>query len=331
MKDSTIHISLKSILLTLLTLVCVYVLYQIRDIAMSFFLALIIMSALNPGVTWLEKRKVPRGLGIVVLYLTVFGALSLLFTIVVPPLGEEINRMVHKLQVPSLPPAITQFEWTVQDIGSLVSQFGQSVNSLVGLISSTVSGIFFFFTLLVMSFYLLMDRKNLAHKTLWIKHTDRHEKLLSEFIDDIEQRLGGWVRGQIILMFSIGIITYVILYLLGIPYALPLAVLAGFLEILPNIGPMVAAVPAVIIAYLLLSPTMAIIVAILYLLVQQLENNLFVPKIMKAAVNVEPLTSILAILIGVRLGGVGGALLAIPVYIVFRSALQTYLREIHKA
>ena len=330
MKDSTIHISLKSILLTLLTVVSVYVLYQIRDIAMSFFLALIIMSALNPGVTWLEKRKVPRGLGIVLLYLMVFGALSLLFTIVVPPLGEEINRMVHKLQVPALPPAITQFEWTVQDIGSLLSQFGQSVNSLVGLISSTVSGIFFFFTLLVMSFYLIMDRKNLAKKMLWIKHTDRHEKLLSEFIDDIEQRLGGWVRGQIVLMFSIGLITYIILYLLAIPYALPLAVLAGFLEILPNIGPMVAAVPAVIVAFLM-SPTMAVIIAILYLLVQQLENNLLVPKIMKAAVNVEPLTSILAILIGVRLGGIIGALLAIPIYIVFRSALQTYLREWHKA
>lgn len=331
MKETTISISIRTILTTLLVVLGVFFLYQIRDIAISFFLALIIMSALNPGVTWFEKKHVPRTLGILILYLFVIMLLALLFTVVVPPLSKEISRMIQSLEFTKIPLQLDHFSLDIKDLGPVINQFGQSISSVISVISTTFSSIFFIFTLLVMSFYLLSGRKTLHENIIFWKHPEKWDHLLKEFIDTIEVQLGGWVRGEIMLMLSIGIITYVVLSLLSIPFALPLAVIAGLLEILPNIGPTISAVPAIAVAFLFVSPTMAAIVCILYVLIQQVENSLLVPKVMKAAVNVEPLTSILLILIGAKLHGVSGALLAIPLYIVVRSGMKIFLRETGRA
>ena len=135
------------------------------------------------------------------------------------------------------------------------------------------------------------------------------------------------MRGQLLLMLIIGLTTYIFLSLLGIPYALPLAVLAGLLEILPNLGPTIASIPSILIAFLLVNPTMGGFVALFYVVVQQIENNILVPRIMKAAVNVEPLTAIIVILMGVRLAGVAGALLSIPFYLMIRTGIELYRKE----
>lgn len=331
MQHTTIHVSARTIITILGTVLGLFLLFQIKDIIVTLFLSLIIMSALNPGVNALEKKKVPRPVGIALLYLSVFGALFLLFSLILPPLVKEITSMVAYLQPTHLPSQLTEFNFTIQDFSSIMSQVGSSINSVLSVVTSTFSSIFFVFTLLVMSFYLLLDRKNLHKKFYWLPHNKKFEDISEEFMNTMELQLGGWVRGQLFLMFCVGLFTFIILTILQIPYALPLAVLAGFLEILPNLGPTIAAVPAVLITLVLSTPTMAVIVLIMYILIQQIENNFLVPKIMKAAVNVEPLTSILLILVGVKLAGVTGALLAIPVYIIIRSAVQIYLRETHKS
>ena len=142
----------------------------------------------------------------------------------------------------------------------------------------------------------------------------------------IENQLGGWVRGQLVLMLVIAVFTYIGFLLIGIPYALPLAILAGFLEILPNIGPTIAAVPAITIAYISSGPALAVVALLFSILVQQLENNVIVPKVMRENANVNPLISIIAILIGLQLAGVVGALLAIPLYIVIRTVYGSFFR-----
>lgn len=327
MTETTINISTKTIFTILFTLIGFLLLFMVKDIVISLFVSLIIMSALNPAVNWLERKKVSRTLAIVLVYFSVFGVFGVLFGIIVPPLATEISNMVKQLQLSSLPKFMTEFKFTVQDVSSIISQVGTSITSVLSVITNTFSSIFFFFTLLVMSFYLLLERKTLHTKFFLFPHTKKMEEIAKEFVDRMEIQLGGWVRGQLMLMFCIGFFTFVVLTILSIPYALPLAVLAGFLEILPNIGPTIAAIPAILITFIVISPTMAGIVLIMYVVIQQFENNLIVPKIMKAAVNVEPLTSILLILTGIKIGGVMGALLAIPIYIIIRSAFEIYLRE----
>lgn len=309
------------------TLFGIVILYQVRTILVSLFLSLIIMSALGPAVNILEKKKVPRALAIVWLYLCVFGVLALLFSLVVPPLAGELANMIRYLQPASLPKELTEFKFTIQDFSSILGQVGRSLNSVLSVITTTFSSIFFLFTLLVMSFYMLLEQHSLHRMFFWIPHTKKFEEISQEFLDTLSIQLGGWVRGEVVLMLSIGFTTYLGLWVLGIPYALPLAVLAGFLELLPNIGPTVSAIPAILITFILLTPSMALIVMIMYIAIQQLENNFLVPKIMKAAVNVEPLVSIVLILVGAQLGHVTGALLAIPIFIVMRTAVQIYLRE----
>ena len=125
-------------------------------------------------------------------------------------------------------------------------------------------------------------------------------------------RLGGWVSGQILLCVIIGSISWVGLTLIGVPYAVVLALIAGIMEAVPNIGPIIAAVPAVIIAALY-SPWQALLVAILYIVIQQLENYIIVPRVMSRAVELHPLAVLLALMVGGELMGVLGAVLAVPV------------------
>lgn len=127
----------------------------------------------------------------------------------------------------------------------------------------------------------------------------------------VEEKLGAWLRGQIVLSLAIGVITWIVLQAMGIPYAVPLAILAGFLEIIPTLGPIIAAIPAVIVGFAI-SPVMGIAVLIAYAAIQIAENNILVPKIMQKAVGLNPVVILIAILIGAELLGVVGALLSIP-------------------
>ncbi len=144
----------------------------------------------------------------------------------------------------------------------------------------------------------------------------------------IELKLGGWLRGQIILMLIIGISTYIGLTLLGVEYALALAVIAGILEIVPIIGPILSAIPALIVAFTV-SPIAGFGVIGLYILIQQLENHLVVPKVMQKAVGFNPLVTIIVLMIGGNLLGLMGAILAIPIAIVVIEMIRYFLYENH--
>lgn len=327
MKPQSITIAPQTILFTIFALIMTGIIFRIREVILAIFLAVIITSALNPAVTWLQKRKIPRPLGILLMYVIILSSLGGLLTFVIPPLSQELANLVGTLAIPQLPAEFWDFKLDLQALSSLVTQFGSSLSSIISIITTTFSGVLFLITLLVMAFYLLIDRQTLPDQITFFTENKKVKSIAQEFLDRMEFELGGWVRGQLTLMLAIGVATYAGLTLLGIPFALPLAVLAGLLEILPNIGPTLSAIPAVIIALFMVSPTMALVVVLLYSLVQVLENNILVPNIMKAAANVDPLTSIITILIGLKLGGVIGALLGIPVFIVLRIAFSIWKRE----
>jgi len=139
----------------------------------------------------------------------------------------------------------------------------------------------------------------------------------------IEKRLGAWVLGQVCLMIFIGLLVYGGLFFLRVEYALPLAIFAGLLEIVPTIGPTVSAIPAVLVAFGS-SPGLALSVAALYIIVQQIENNLLVPLVMKQSVGLSPVLTILALMIGGRFGGIAGAVLAVPVLISIQEIVNSF-------
>lgn len=318
-KHNTIAIAPITIIQTLAILIALYLLYRVLDILTLIFLAFILMVALSPISRQLQRfLKMPRMASIVVTYIIFIGLVILFFGILIPPLVEQMSSFVDYLNVPVLRQELGNFHFTVNDISDLTTRVGSSFTTFFRIVTSTVAGIFTTFTLFVMSFFLLQDRENLHKRVRWFTANEATLERTRVFIDELEVQLGGWVRGELILMLVIGAMTYIGLFALGVPYALPLAILAGALEILPNIGPTIAAIPALIISYVTLGPVVALGVLILNIVVQQLENNIIVPKVMSANANVSPLVSIVAILIGVQLGGVLGALLAVPLYIVIR-------------
>jgi predicted PurR-regulated permease PerM len=147
------------------------------------------------------------------------------------------------------------------------------------------------------------------------------EKKVTLVITDIENSLGRWVRGQITLSLIVGFLVYIGLTALGVPSALPLALIAGIFEIVPIIGPTISAIPSILIA-LALSPILALATAALYFVIQQLENNLIVPTVMSRAVGVNPLITIIALLIGAKLAGIMGVIISVPVVVIIKIIIR---------
>jgi len=327
--EKNIAISPSTVIFTTFFLLFLYFIYQISNILVLFFFGFIIMVALHPFVQKLQiKLKFPRILAIVITYVLVFLGISTMLGLLVPPLAKELYQFVRVFNLPWLQEEIVNFSFGLNELSGIMQQLGSSVTTIYSVIVSTFSSIFTFTTVLVISLFLMVDRQRLHLRVSWFTKNKQHLKTAQEFIDSLEYQLGGWVRGQLILMLVIGLITYVGLSLLSIPYAAPLALLAASLEILPNLGPTISAVPSIIIAMIFAGPVMGLVVLIFYILVQQLENNLLVPKVMKDNVDVSPLISIMSILIGLEIAGVIGALLAIPVYIVIRSIYSTWFKDL---
>ncbi len=317
-----IEISHRTIVFTVLFLLFLWFLYQIRYILVILFVGIILMAALNPLVERLEKFKIPRPLGAILIYLVIFSFFGLILAGVIPPLASQTSTLISRL------PAYYESLgfWGIDNnfLDSQLNHFLDRLGSISFDIVKMTIGIFgnfvAVFTLIFVSFYLLLERKNLDEYLR--KLFGPADKKAGKIIDKVEKRLGEWVRAQFTLMIIVGVMSYVGLRLLGIDFALPLALLAGVLEIVPNIGPTLSAIPAVLVG-LVISPLMGLAVAALYFLVQQFENHIIVPQIMKKEVGVNPLITILALVAGFKIGGALGAVLAIPFIIL----LETFLKE----
>lgn len=306
-----IDISHKTIIFIAAFILAIWLVYLILDLLVVLFVALILMSALFPIVKFLHRFGIPKSLGMAFAYTLIIAFVSTVLVIIVPPLVEETRRLFL-----TLPPHLESLlEFAAIDRSVLQSQLSDLSGNLVLIIFSVFGNILTIIFLLVITFYLMLERENLENKfaALFVGKEDK----IKRSIVQIEEKLGAWLRGQIFLSFIIGSLTYLGLLLLGIPYALPLAVLAGILEVVPVIGPIISAIPAVLIT-LTISPILSLGVAAMYFVIQQLENNLIVPQVMKRAVGLNPLMVILAIAIGSRLLGIAGALLAVPMTVVIQ-------------
>jgi len=312
----SVEISTKTIVFTLLLLIGIWLLYQIKDILFGFFIALILVGALNPTVTKLERKGFPRWLAILVIYIFLLSFLVGVLAGLVPPLIQQIRELGKSIpqlgeKLPFLPSdfVVTQLKG-VGDVSSSVFRL------TVSIFSNTLS----LLAILVITFYALLEHKNLD-KYLFDLFGQKGEVKGRRVIRKIENVLGEWVRAEVILMAFVGVLSYLGFLLLRLEFALPLALLAGLLEILPNVGPVLAAVPAIIVG-LSISPLIGLATLAWCFLVQQIENNFLVPQIMKSTVGVNPVITLLSLAVGFRLAGVGGAMLAIPIYLTVKTLLS---------
>jgi len=312
------------ILVAILLVAFALFLYEIRGIIIAVFLSYIIMAALNPFVRTLRSYKVPKIIAILIVYSVVIAFIVILVIPILPFFISQVQALFKA--IPAYVNNASQalgIQVNQSQINSLLSPVASSIGqNALSVTSRVFGGIFSVITIFILSFYMLIDRNRLGRELPNLIPQNYKEKGILT-IHLVEEKLGAWLRGQVVLSLIVGTITWIALTILGIPFALPLAILAGFLEIIPTLGPIIAAIPATIVA-LAISPFMAVIVILAYVGIQLAENNILVPKIMQKAVGLNPVVIIVAILVGANLFGVIGALLSIP----FVSATIIVLRAI---
>ncbi len=314
-----IDISHKTVIFVTCFLLGLWIIYLIRDLLILLFMAIILMSALAPLVDFFVRLKFPKAVGIAVGYAIIISILSGLVAGLLTPLINESRNLI--LTIPPLLAKQLNINFDQSFLQNSVQEVSRNIFSLTLLVFDNLITIVL---LLVITFYLLLEKEKLE------KHIANffmgREETIRDLVIKIEEKLGAWVRGQLTLTVIIGLLSYVGLIVLGVDYALPLALLAGIMEVVPVIGPIIAAIPAIAIA-LTISPLLAAGVGILYFIIQQLENSLIVPQVMKRAVGLNPLVVILAIAVGGRLLGVIGGLLAVPITVVAQIIINEILRE----
>jgi predicted PurR-regulated permease PerM len=320
-RPEKIEISHRTVVFTVFFLIGVWFVFYIKDIIFQLFVALVISSILNPTVKSLTRYKIPKTVSILIVYLLMFTLVGITIAALVPTLINQTTKFVNSFpnyldKVGILGPYSEQvISQIIAQVGALPSQFAKVFLSIF----SNVLGVV---TVLIFTFYLLLSRDRIESQFEYLFGKKKGGEI-GRFINLIEKKFGGWARGQLALMFLIWSTTYIGLYLLGIPFALPLSILAGLLEIIPIIGPLISAIPAVIIGFGI-SPIVGMATAALYFLIQQLENYIFVPKVMQKSVGVNPMTTLLALAIGFRLAGIVGILVSIPAVITIQILGKEY-------
>lgn len=336
-KPQTIIISPSTIFRIIFIILLLVFLYLILDVIVIFIFALIIASAIAPLVNLLGKLKIPRVIGALLIYIIVIGGLGFLISLTIPSVAKEIKDLSSNLpnyieflsdKFESIQNAsskyqdiIIQFQKFLAGTGDLLRK---SASDLFSTAVNIFGGIFSLFLILVISFYLSVQKKGVQRVLTSLAPREHRDYLLSLW-ERSQKKLGRWLQGQLFLGVIIGVLVYVGLSLLNVKFALLLAVLAGILEIFPYIGPVMAAIPAVILG-LLQAPILGLWVLILYIVIQQMENHLIVPLVIGKIVKLNPVVVILALLIGWKLGSIPGMILAVPITAV----LAEFFRDIIK-
>lgn len=314
-----IEISHKTIVFTVIFLIFLAFLYRISDILLQLFVAILIMLVLNPTVTKLERSRIPRAASVLIVYLCFISLIIFSIAAMVPIFVEQTSSFaiaLPKYLVDLHIPTFVIEETTKQ----ITTQIGRLPTQIFSITVAIFSNILAIVSVLLFGLYFSLARRDLPQQ-LDPYVSRNHIEVLERILHKLEMRLGGWARGQVVLMGIVGLANFIGLTALGVPYAVPLALLAGILEAVPNMGPIIAAVPAVVVGFSV-SPVTGVAVIALAFLVQQVESYVLVPKVMQRSAGVNPIVSLLALIIGFKLAGVVGAVLSIPIVLTIMVFLQ---------
>ncbi|MBM2820902.1 MAG: hypothetical protein HW405_662 [Candidatus Berkelbacteria bacterium] len=320
-------ISTTTILKIILAVLAVWFLFTIRDILVLLFFVLVIVAALGPLVDKMAKH-IPRILAVIILSIIFLGILVAIGFLLIPPIIEQLSQLAINLPIitSKLGPIYQAIQQSIgnyqEGLFNLSSQLGKFSTGIYSTTIGFISGVVAFLTILVLAFYMLLEQESIKHFLHQTIPGASKEKIF-EIVKKIGQKMGNWLRGQFILMLAIGVLDGVALVALGVPYALTLAVWGGLTEVIPYIGPWLGLIPALLIA-LTISPLKALLVLIIYLVIQQLESQFLAPKILGKAVGLSPVIIILALLVGAKLDGILGMIIAVPVAAAISVIIQEW-------
>jgi predicted PurR-regulated permease PerM len=336
-KDTTVVITAGTIFKALLIILFFILLYIVRDVVMVVITAVVIASAIEPATKWLVRKRIPRVLSGVIIYLGAFLLIALLFYILIPPILVETSGLLSNIpqyiKVAEFGPlkSVAPFFHipTSIPVESLVNNISKVLSDISGGLFETATsflgGIASFVLMIVISFYLTVKEDGVVH-FLQIVTPAKDERYVIDLWKRTQKKIGLWMQGQVLLQLIVSFLIYVGLLILGVPHALLLAVFAFVLEIIPIFGMSLAAIPAFLLAVLNGGLSLGLLVIALYLVVQQFEAHLIYPLVVKKIVGVPPLLVVIALIIGAKLAGLIGIILSVPLSV----GLMEYLDDVGK-
>jgi predicted PurR-regulated permease PerM len=341
MPPITVVISPRILFQALALLVGVTAIMKFPFILAFLLIALILAAALSPAVTFFADRRVPRALATLLVFVLIFGSLGLVGMILIPILIAQIQELVK-----DFPTYVAQYESVLQRLRALEARYHvlPSTTQIATFISQRASG-WLASTLtataavasalvglggvLITTFFLLADGPNLRKGFLQLIPPQYRDRIAEQF-DPIAQRLGAYVRGQLLSMTALSILLGIGLTIAGVPYAWVLAALAGAMEIIPLVGSTLGAIPAVIVA-LTVSWKLALIVVAIFVVANVVQGNVLSPLILSSSVEMPPILVFFAIMIGAELLGIVGAIIAVPLVATLMVLIQNlYIPAISK-
>lgn len=344
MSDLNLKINTSTIVKIVFILAVFYFLYIIRDLVLIILTSVVIASAVEPATKWMGRFRISRLPAVVIMYvlgtLAFFGVLYLF----VPPLLSQASQMLSalphyiesfNLKEASVDTGLINTKGAFESISSVVS-LGDILNSLRELASTTSSnvlqtataifgGVTSFILIVIFSFYLAVQENGIDH-FLRIITPIKHEDRVIDLWRRSQAKIGRWMQGQLLLVVVIGVLVYLGLIIIGIPHALLLAAIAGLMELIPLFGPVIAAVPAFGVAFLEGGLALGVVVIGLYVIIQQFENHLIYPLVVKKVVGVPAIVVIIALIAGGKLAGFLGIILAVPAAAVLQE-LSTNVQQ----
>ena len=324
-EDDRKPLILWTITMSLLGVVILYCLFLIRDVLLLLYVSGILAIGFSPIVRWIERQRVlpigtrlPRWLAILVLYLFILSGIAGICAAIFPPLiaqarefWDHLPELLARGQAFLIERGFLQRQLSMQELLQRApGAGGDTVNRVVGAAWGFFGGLMGIVTILILTFYLLVEADTIRSSFLRLFPRGRRSQV-AKASAEATVKVSAWLNGQLLLATIIGLTAGIGLWILGVPYFYVLALIAAVGEMIPIIGPILAAIPAVAVAGSV-SGQKALFVAIFFLLQQQLENHVLVPKIMERQVGISPAVVIVALLVGGSLLGVMGAILAVP-------------------
>jgi predicted PurR-regulated permease PerM len=333
-KAVTVTITPGTILTTVAILAACWVVFYLRDIVLVVVTAIVLASAIEPAAARMLRWGVPRVVGVVLMYVAIAAIIVSLFYFFVPRLIAEMNNFVQEvpvyLETLAIDPADLGFMPTTEgdfttwllDMQQVVRQAGGGVFVAA---SSIFGGLVSFALIVVLSFYLAVQERGIDDFLKMVTPINKQGYILGLW-KRAQYKMGRWMQGQLLLSLIVGILVYIPLVLLGVPYALLLAITAAVLELIPVFGSILAAIPAVAVSFVSGGTGLALLVILVYVVVNQLQANVIYPLVVQKVLGIAPLVVILAIIVGAQLGGFLGVLVAVPV----AAALQEYVADVQR-
>jgi predicted PurR-regulated permease PerM len=309
-----------------------YLLYLMRDILILIIFALIFSVLFNPAIDFLTKRRIPRVLAVVFIYFAAFGLFGILIYSIIPIFIYEIQQFAQffpqyfEKMSPVLRSlgigALQNFE---SFTGALETGLVKASSSILSAVGAIFGGIFSTLTVFSISVFLSMEEKG-VEKTLSLLFPKRYEAVVLNIWEKCQRKVAGWFGSRILSCFLVGLMTFLACKILAVKYAISFGLLAAITNMIPIIGPIFAGAIMVLFT-LLMSWTKAIFLLVIFILIQQIEGNLITPILTKKFIGMPPVLVLIALIVGGKLWGIMGAILAIPLFGILFEFIKEFLKK----